>query len=142
MTTTLYLEHPYQREFNAVVLESLDEWCTLSQTVFYPGGGGLPHDRGHPIVHGEAVAISTIREDAASRIWHFAGCNRMVRTLNVLPPVVNGTVRIVEIDGFDAQARGAPHVRSTSEIGRRASINSRTKGKTTNDSIGSGRYDG
>jgi Ser-tRNA(Ala) deacylase AlaX len=39
MTTRLYLEHPYQREFDAEVLESSDGWYTLSKTVFYPGGG-------------------------------------------------------------------------------------------------------
>lgn len=41
----------------------------------------------------------------------------LVRTLKVRPPVVNGTVRIVEIDGFDAQACGGTHVHSTREIG-------------------------
>jgi misacylated tRNA(Ala) deacylase len=186
----------------------------LSQTVFYPGGGGQPHDRGHSILHGDAVAVSAIREDAAGRIWHFVGCDlavgeavrgmidwpfryalmrhhglmhvvnavarrqfggiltgvqigpdrsridfklagfsreqipdfenrvnevserpgpitssiiskneyrrrpELIGTLNVLPPIANGTVRIVEIEGFDAQACGATHVHSTSEIGR------------------------
>ncbi len=214
MTVKLYLEQPYQREFNAEVLESSDGWHALSQTAFYPGGGGQPHDRGRLIVHGEVAAVSTIREDAAGRIWHFAGCDlavgeavqgaidwafryavmrhhglmhvvntvarqrfdgvitgvqigpdrsridfklagfsreqiadfenrvndvidrglpitssiisedeyrqrpELIRTLNVLPPIVNGKVRIIEIDGFDAQACGAPHVNSTSEIGR------------------------
>ncbi len=41
-----------------------------------------------------------------------------VRTLNILPPVVQGRVRIVEIEGFDAQACGGTHVHSTSEIGQ------------------------
>ena len=214
MTTSLYLQHPYQREFDAEVLESSNGWSVLSQTVFYPGGGGQPHDRGHLILHGDAVAVSAIREDAAGRIWHFVGCDlavgeavrgtidwpfryalmshhglmhivntiarrqfggiitgvqigpdrsridfklagfsrgqipdfenrvnevielrlpitssiiseneyrqrpELIRTLNVLPPIVNGTVRIVEIEGFDAQACGATHVDSTREIGR------------------------
>jgi misacylated tRNA(Ala) deacylase len=42
----------------------------------------------------------------------------LVRTLNVLPPVVDGQVRVVEIEGFDAQACGGTHVHSTAEIGR------------------------
>jgi len=41
----------------------------------------------------------------------------LVRTLMVRPPVVNGTVRIVQIEGFDAQACGGTHVHSTLEIG-------------------------
>jgi hypothetical protein len=42
----------------------------------------------------------------------------LIRTLKVLPPVVEGRVRIITIEGFDAQACGATHVHSTSEIGR------------------------
>jgi misacylated tRNA(Ala) deacylase len=41
----------------------------------------------------------------------------LVRTLNVLPPVVDGKVRVVEMSGFDAQACGGTHVHSTAEIG-------------------------
>ena len=32
----------------------------------------------------------------------------LIRTLTAHPPVVDGTVRIVEINGFDAQAGGGP----------------------------------
>lgn len=53
----------------------------------------------------------------------------LVRTLNVLPPVVDGQVRIVEIEGFDAQACGGTHVRSTSEIGRTRVAKFDNKGK-------------
>jgi misacylated tRNA(Ala) deacylase len=41
----------------------------------------------------------------------------LVRTLTVRPPVQDGTVRVVEIEGFDAQACGGTHVHSTREIG-------------------------
>jgi len=40
------------------------------------------------------------------------------RTLDVAPPVVDGRVRVVEIEGFDAQACGGTHVASTAEVGR------------------------
>jgi misacylated tRNA(Ala) deacylase len=214
MNPKLYLEDPYLREFDAEVAESIDGWCTLSRTAFYPGGGGQPPDRGHLLAGAESVPVSAVREDAAGRIWHrtgrdlaagsavrgaidwpyrhalmrhhglmhvvntmarqlfggvitgvqigpdrsridfrLAGFSReqipdfergvneiierglpvtssvldeeefrrrpeLVRTLNVLPPVVDGKVRIVEIQGFDAQACGGTHVHSTSEIGR------------------------
>jgi len=42
----------------------------------------------------------------------------LVRTANVLPPVVDGRVRVVTIESFDAQACGGTHVHSTGEIGR------------------------
>jgi misacylated tRNA(Ala) deacylase len=213
MTVRLYLQDPYQREFVAQVLASSDGWCALSQTAFYPGGGGQPCDRGQLTLKTGAVAVSAIREDEAGVIWHRVGCDpavgetvhgaidwpfryalmrhhglmhvanavafrhyggvitgvqigpdrsridfrlggfsreripdfegrvnevigrglavrssvigedeyrrrpELIRTLNVLPPVVGGRVRIVEIEGFDAQACGGTHVHSTGEIG-------------------------
>jgi misacylated tRNA(Ala) deacylase len=42
----------------------------------------------------------------------------LIRTLNVQPPIVEGRIRIVEIEGFDAQACGGTHVHATGEIGR------------------------
>jgi misacylated tRNA(Ala) deacylase len=182
--------------------------------VFYPGGGGQPHDRGRLIVRGDAVAVTAVREDADGVVWHGVGRDLpageavqgvidwpfryammrhhglmhvvntvarerfggaitgvqigpdrsridfrladfgrerlaefealvnaaieralpisssiigedeyrrrpdLVRTLNVLPPVVDGNVRIVTIAGFDTQACGGTHVHSTGEIGR------------------------
>jgi misacylated tRNA(Ala) deacylase len=53
----------------------------------------------------------------------------LVRTLNVLPPVVDGTVRVVEIAGFDAQACGGTHVHSTAEIGKARMVKFDNKGK-------------
>jgi misacylated tRNA(Ala) deacylase len=213
MTSRLYLDQAYQREFDAEVLACSDGWFTLSQTAFHPGGGGQPHDRGELLVAGEPLAIRAIREDDAGALWHSVGrdlepgtavrgvidwpfryalmrhhallhvvntvalrelggvitgaqigpersridfklaqfareqiadfeqrvndvigrglavCSsviseeefrrrpELIRTLNVLPPIVDGTVRIVEIAGFDAQACGGTHVHSTSEIG-------------------------
>ena len=53
----------------------------------------------------------------------------LVRTLNVLPPVVDGRVRVVEMEGFDAQACGGTHVRSTEEIGTARIERFENKGK-------------
>ena len=42
---------------------------------------------------------------------------RLVRTLEVSPPVEKGRVRTLEIAGFDTQACGGTHVHSTAELG-------------------------
>src|SRR5438046_42822 len=63
MTVRLYLDDPYQREFDAEVTESVGGWCVLSQTLFHPGGGGQPHDRGQLLVRDSVVPVSVIRED-------------------------------------------------------------------------------
>jgi misacylated tRNA(Ala) deacylase len=63
-------------------------------------------DRGLPI------SSSVISEG------EYRGRPDLVRTANVLPPVVDGRIRIVTIAGFDAQACGGTHVHSTAEIGR------------------------
>ena len=209
----LYLADAYIREFDATVVDSDHGWCVLSQTAFYPGGGGQPPDRGWLIWNAETLAVRGVRDDAAGRVWHEIGrdvplaahvrgtiewptryaCMRyhcllhvvntvarrrfgglvtgvqigpdrarvdlsvtgftrddvpafeadvnavvregrrvtaivegedapdarpeLVRTLTVRPPVVDGTVRLVEIEGFDVQACGGTHVHSTLEIG-------------------------
>jgi misacylated tRNA(Ala) deacylase len=53
----------------------------------------------------------------------------LVRTLTVRPPIVAGTVRIVEIEGFDAQACGGTHVHSTLEIGEARVTKFENRGK-------------
>lgn len=69
------------------------------------------------------VRFSTIGEE------EFRRRPELVRTLNVLPPVVDGLVRIVTIEGFDAQACGGTHVHSTGEIGRALVAKFDNKGK-------------
>jgi misacylated tRNA(Ala) deacylase len=63
------------------------------------------------IRRGLHVTAASVRED------ELGTRPELVRTLKVKPPVVNGLVRIVEIEGFDAQACGGTHVHSTEEIG-------------------------
>ncbi|PWT93813.1 MAG: Ala-tRNA(Pro) hydrolase [Acidobacteria bacterium] len=53
----------------------------------------------------------------------------LLRTLQVQPPVYNGTVRIVEIVGFDAQACGGTHVGTTGELGSFTIYKIENKGK-------------
>jgi misacylated tRNA(Ala) deacylase len=51
----LYLEDSYMRECNATVVSVKDDkYISLDQTVFYPKGGGQPHDTGR-IIRGDEV---------------------------------------------------------------------------------------
>jgi Ser-tRNA(Ala) deacylase AlaX len=53
----------------------------------------------------------------------------LIRTLEVKPPVSHGRVRVVEIQGFDAQACGGTHVSNTAEVGRFSVFRTENKGK-------------
>jgi misacylated tRNA(Ala) deacylase len=53
----------------------------------------------------------------------------LLRTLEVKPPVIEGRVRVVEIQGFDAQACGGTHVANTGELGRLTIFRTENKGK-------------
>ena len=55
------------------MLECTDGWCTLSRTAFFPGGGGQPHDRGHLVVGGDTLPLTSVRADEAGPIWHQVG---------------------------------------------------------------------
>jgi misacylated tRNA(Ala) deacylase len=54
----------------------------------------------------------------------------LLRTLDVRPPVVDGRVRVIEIEGFDAQACGGTHVAHTREIGRLRIVRTENKGRS------------
>ncbi len=53
----------------------------------------------------------------------------LLRTLEVKPPVSHGRVRVVEIQGFDAQACGGTHVSTTAEVGTFSVFRTENKGK-------------
>ncbi len=53
----------------------------------------------------------------------------LLRTLEVKPPVIDGRVRVVEIEGFDAQACGGTHVPTTGEVGRFSIFKTENKGR-------------
>jgi misacylated tRNA(Ala) deacylase len=59
----------------------------------------------------------------------FARRGDLLRTLEVRPPVVDGMVRVVEIVGFDAQACGGTHARSTRELGCLSIYRTENKGR-------------
>ena len=59
----------------------------------------------------------------------FSARPELLRTLAVRPPVIEGRVRVVEIQGFDAQACGGTHVENTVEIGQMSVERTENKGR-------------
>ena len=62
-------------------------------------------------------------------VAEFAQRSDLLRTKNVQPPAYRGQVRVVEIEGFDAQACGGTHAESTHEVGPCCIYKSENKGK-------------
>lgn len=58
MTRTFYLEDSYLRECDATVVSVKDgKFVVLDQTVFYPKGGGQPHDTGRMLRNCEVFGV-------------------------------------------------------------------------------------
>lgn len=75
-----------------------------------------------------------LQQDHALRAYYiteeeFRQRTDLLRNLNAKPPIVPGQVRVVEIEGFDAQACGGTHVRSTREVGRFSIFRTDNKGR-------------
>ena len=220
----LYLSDMRCREFTATVSAVAERAVCLDQSAFYPGGGGLPPDRGSLAHEGGEAAVLGLRDDGG-RVWHdldgapppvgasvtgrldwpfrygvmrhhtaihvlcgvvyhlcgavvtggqiktdraridltLADLNRervqqieyeanriiaegrpikiytvpreslatldLVRTKQLLVPEHVRQVRVVEIEGFDAQADGGTHVSTTRECGRLRIVKTENKGK-------------
>lgn len=69
-TTLTYLEDAYRTSCKATVVAVEGERVALDRTVFYPGGGGQPPDRGTLSRAGEpAVAVTAVRR-VDEIVWH------------------------------------------------------------------------
>lgn len=225
VTELLYLHDSYRKEFDASVTTVEGQAVGLNRTVFYPGGGGQPHDTGWLRMNAGEIPVREVRREA-DVVWHVldgppptAGAgvrgtldwdrryaimrhhsalhvlvgvvyrlfgalvtggaiypdrarmdfslddlskervatiegeaNRMIQesrrilvrfvsreefersdltrlAKNLLPPEIQ-EVRVVEIEGFDAQADGGTHVANTDEIGRLLVTKTENKGKS------------
>ena len=72
MTELLYAFDSYLKEFEAVI-EKTDEESNaiiLDQTVFYPGGGGQPHDTGKLDAGGQTVTIHKVKK-MGDLVFHY-----------------------------------------------------------------------
>lgn len=68
-TKLLYLEDAYLKDCEATVVDIGDEGIVLNQTVFYPTGGGQPHDVGQLEWPGSQVAVTGARKIGPS-VFH------------------------------------------------------------------------
>lgn len=82
----------------------------------------------------ERQVNAILDEDHALRSYYlpedeFRQHTDLLRTLDASPPVHHGQVRVVEIEGFDAQACEGTHVHTTAEVGRFSITRTENKGK-------------
>lgn len=79
-------------------------------------------------VNAVLAADHTLRAFTVSEA-EFRARGDLRRTLEAEPPVYEGRVRVVAIEGFDAQACGGTHMHRTSEVGRFSIFRIENKGK-------------
>ena len=69
MTDLLYLSDAYLREMDAAVVDRRDDAVALDRTVFYPTGGGQPHDTGVLTIDGRDLPVTEVRKEG-ELVWH------------------------------------------------------------------------
>ncbi len=72
MTDKIYSTQAYAKEMDAVVVRSerSDNRVLLDRTVFYPGGGGQPPDRGSLQIGDDRLDVVRVTADADG-VWHW-----------------------------------------------------------------------
>ena len=88
MTERIYSTRAYERAMKAKIVELNrdDGRVLLDRTVFYPGGGGQPHDTGSLVIGDDRIEVSRVTQDSRG-VWHW---------VDALPPI--GTDVVGEID--------------------------------------------
>ena len=72
MTERIYSTDAYTRSTDAVVVETDrdDGRVLLDRTVFYPGGGGQPHDIGDLVIGDDRLTVTRVAQDITG-VWHW-----------------------------------------------------------------------
>jgi len=68
-TELLYLRDAYQQRADATVVAADGDRVALDRTVFYPTGGGQPHDTGRISWEGGEVRVVEVRKEGPT-VWH------------------------------------------------------------------------
>lgn len=129
--------HTVLHVLNTVALRSFDAWITGCQIGADYSRIDFKLDRLSPeLVQSLAAGVNAVLAgDHPVRSLslpeeEFRRRPELLRTLDVRPPVIDGRVRVVEIEGFDAQACGGTHVAHTREIGRLRIVRTENKGRS------------
>ncbi len=128
--------HTVLHVLNTITLRDYGGWITGVQIGVDQSRIDFKLDRLSAALAGEleAKVNAVLAGDHAVKAYdvseaEFRARGDLLRTLDARPPVLDGRVRVVEIEGFDAQACGGTHVDRTSEVGRFAIVRTENKGK-------------
>jgi misacylated tRNA(Ala) deacylase len=127
--------HTVLHVLNTIALRDYGAWITGAQIgvdysrIDFKWDGFSPAymDELAAKVNGALDANRALRSSYVREV-EFLQRTDLLRTLEATP-VIDGRVRVVEIEGFDAQACGGTHVHSTSEVGRFSITRTENKGK-------------
>lgn len=86
MTDLLFLEDAYLDATEGRVVDARDDAIVLDRTIFYPTGGGQPHDTGTLRWNDGEATVTSVKKDGG-QIWH---------STDEIPPI--GTVVTQEVD--------------------------------------------
>jgi misacylated tRNA(Ala) deacylase len=121
---------------NTVVMRQFDGWITGAQVQTDYARIDFKLDRLTPelvaAVEHEANAVIAANHPIHARylpLAEYEARPELRRTLDVAPPLRDGRVRIVEVEGFDAQACGGTHAAATGELGALAIFKTENKGR-------------
>jgi misacylated tRNA(Ala) deacylase len=91
LTDTIYSTDAYAKSMDAAVidLDGDDNRILLDKTVFYPGGGGQPHDVGHLWIGDDRLEVVRVAHDGRG-VWHWVEGG--------LPPIGTGVRGEVDWD--------------------------------------------
>lgn len=134
--TALSRYHTVLHIVNTIAIRDFGAWITGAQIntdyaridFKWDGFSPVVRDQIEERVNGVISGNHALRASWLSEA-EFNSRPELLRTLEVKPPVIDGRVRIVEIENFDAQACGGTHVHSTQALGRFRITKTENKGK-------------